>query len=173
MRPTPRIYTNLALAVLALSSLAAPVWAAPVKSVRIQGNERVEVETIQSYLPYKTGTEFNPDDTSRIIRSLYATGLFANVELKFDPAAGTVNVNVVENPMVNRVAFEGNKDIDTKRLNEIVGLKPRAIYSPAKVQEDVQALQAAYRARGRFTTTVNAQLIQRDQNRVDVIYAIQ
>jgi len=79
---------------------------------------------------------------------------------------------VLENPLVNRVVFEGNKQIDSKRLEEITQLKPRAIYSPARVQADVQALQGAYRARGRFTTQVKAELIQRDQNRVDVVYVV-
>jgi outer membrane protein insertion porin family len=166
MKSPPRV---LALAFLALA-LASVASADPVSAVRIQGNERVEPETIQSYLPFKAGGEFDPAEASSIIKSLYATGLFANVDVKYD--SGTVTVTVVENPMVNRVAFEGNKDLATKRLEELVTLKPRAIYSPAKVQADVQALQAAYRTRGRFTAQVRAQLIQRDQNRVDVIYNV-
>lgn len=162
----------LRLATLALfSALMLPVLAAPVTEIRVVGSERVEAETIRSYLPFKVGESFDEAQTGAVVRSLFATGLFANVELAQD-AAGAVTVQVVENPLVNRVVFEGNKDVDSKRLEEMTQLKPRAIYSPAKVQADVQALQAAYRARGRFTTQINAQLIQRDQNRVDVIYAI-
>ncbi|MCA3244646.1 MAG: outer membrane protein assembly factor BamA [Alphaproteobacteria bacterium] len=152
-------------------ALALPVLAAPVTEIRVVGSERVEAETIRSYLPFKVGESFDEAQTGAVVRSLFATGLFANVELAQDPS-GAVTVQVVENPLVNRVVFEGNKEVNRERLEEITQLKPRAIYSPAKVQADVQALQAAYRARGRFTTQVNAQLIQRDQNRVDVIYAI-
>jgi outer membrane protein insertion porin family len=149
---------------------ALPTWAVTVTGITISGNERVESDTIRTYLPFKTGEDFNPAETGNIVRSLYATGLFANVEI--NETAGQVTVKVVENPLVNRVAFEGNKDVDSKRLEEITQLKPRAIYSPAKVQSDVQALQAAYRSRGRYTTQVKAQLIQQSQNRVDVIYNI-
>ncbi|MBI1309657.1 MAG: outer membrane protein assembly factor BamA [Proteobacteria bacterium] len=156
---------------LSTTCLAVPAFAATVTDVSITGNERVEPETIRTYLPFKKGGEFDPAQTGYLVRSLYATGLFSNVEVSQD-AAGVVTVHVVENPMVNRVAFEGNKEIDSKRLEELTSLKARSIYSPAKVQADVQALQSAYRSRSRFTTTVKAQLIQRDQNRVDVIYNI-
>ncbi len=153
------------------SGLMGIIFAAPVTEIKVVGAERVEDSTITSYLPFKVGESFDDAQTGSIVRSLFATGLFANVELVQD-AAGVVTVKVVENPLVNRVVFEGNEDVDAKRLEELTQLKPRAIYSPAKVQADVQALQAAYRARGRFTTQINAQLIQRDQNRVDVIYNI-
>ncbi|HEX2858893.1 MAG TPA: outer membrane protein assembly factor BamA [Alphaproteobacteria bacterium] len=165
-----KILTPVVALVLTLIVAATPAWAATVTAIKISGNERVEAETVRSYLPFKEGGQFHEEQTSDIIKSLYGTGLFANVDLKYDN--GTVALTVVENPMVNRVAFEGNKEIDTKRLEELVSLKARAIYSPAKVQADVQALEAAYRSRGRFTSTVKAQLIQRDQNRVDVIYAV-
>lgn len=154
----------------ALAALAVPAWAVTVSSIAVSGNERVEPATVRTYLPFKEGEDFNPAETGNIVRSLYATGLFSNVEIT--ESNGAVTVKVVENPLVNRVVFEGNEDVDTKRLEEITQLKPRAIYSPAKVQSDVQALQGAYRARGRYTTQVKAQLIQRDQNRVDVIYNI-
>lgn len=159
--------------VLLLAAVCVPVsgFAEAVKAVAVTGNVRVEKETILSYVPVKVGTDFNPAETSRIVRSLFATGMFSNVDVTLTD--GTLAVKVTENPMVNKVVFEGNKDIDSKRLGEIVGLKARSIYSPSKVQADIQALQTAYRARGRFTTTVKAQLIQREQNRVDVIYAIE
>lgn len=147
-----------------------PAFAEPITAIRVQGNTRVEASTITSYIPFKVGEEFDPAQTSRIIRSLYATGLFANVEVTEN--AGQILIKVVENPMVNKVAFEGNKEIDSKRLREMVQMKPRSIYTPAKAQADIQTLQAAYRTRGRYTATIDAQLIQRDQNRVDVVYAI-
>lgn len=165
-------FKGLTLTLLATTSLVAATaaWAEPITSIAIAGNERVEAETIQSYLSFKTGDDTDSIKSSEIIRSLYGTGLFAHVEVITDN--GKVTVKVVENPMVNRVAFEGNDQIDSKRLEEITSLKARAIYSPAKVQADVQALQAAYRSRGRFTANIKAQLIQRDQNRVDVVYSI-
>lgn len=161
----------LAVALAGLVLAPAAVFAQTITSINVDGVERVERETAQSYLPYKVGDTFDAAETTAIIKSLYASGLFANAELTFTD--GKLHLKVVENPMVNKVAFEGNSDIATKRLEEIISIKTRSIYSPAKVQADVQTLQAAYRSRGRFTTGVKAQLIQRDQNRVDVIYVIE
>ncbi|RYE60212.1 MAG: outer membrane protein assembly factor BamA, partial [Hyphomicrobiales bacterium] len=152
-------------------AVASSAHAAPITAINITGNERVENDTVNTYLPFKVGDDFDASQTSYLVRSLYATGLFANVEI--GQTDGVVTVKVAENPLVNKVAFEGNDEIDSKRLEEIVSLKPRNIYSPAKVQADVQALQAAYRSRGRFTTNIRAQLIQRDQNRVDVVYKVE
>lgn len=153
------------------SAVVGSAFAAPITAIDVLGAERVEAETVRSYLPFNVGEEYDDAQTSAVVRSLFATGLFANVGVTQNEA-GKVVVQVVENPLVNRVVFEGNKQIDSKRLEEITQLKPRAIYSPARVQADVQALQGAYRARGRFTTQVKAELIQRDQNRVDVVYAV-
>ncbi|MFZ2587227.1 MAG: outer membrane protein assembly factor BamA [Alphaproteobacteria bacterium] len=161
---------TLALTLVLASSTTHLVWAEALSKIVVEGNTRVEAETIGTYLPYKIGQEFNAAETGNIIRSLYATGLFSNVGVTFE--GGTLAVKVTENPLVNRVAFEGNDALDTKRLEEITQLKARAIYAPSKIQADVQALQAAYRSRGLFTTTVKAQLIERDQNRVDVVYVI-
>ena len=174
-RPGLRGLTSTAAlaTVLAFAAVTAPVIANadPIKSIVISGNQRVETETVRTYLPFKEGDNFDAAQTSYLVRSLYATGLFANVEI--GQTDGVVNVKVTENPLVNKVVFEGNKEIDSKRLAELVSLQSRNIYSPAKVQADVQTLQGAYRSRGRFITTIRAQLIQRDQNRVDVVYKIE
>ena len=161
---------TLSLATALLLAATSPAFAEAIQRIAVTGNERVETETVATYLPFKVGDQYNAADSARIIKSLYATGLFANVGLDFNN--GVVTVKLAENPLVNKVAFEGNDEIDSKRLEELTSLKARAIYSPAKVQADVTALQAAYRSRGMFTTTVKAQLIQRDQNRVDVIYVM-
>jgi len=166
MRMLPHFF-----AATVLSTASGLAFAAPITAIEVLGAERVEAETVRSYLPFAVGEEFDEAQTSAVVRSLFATGLFANVGVSQNEA-GTVVVQVLENPLVNRVVFEGNKQIDSKRLEEITQLKPRAIYSPARVQADVQALQGAYRARGRFTTQVKAELIQRDQNRVDVVYVV-
>lgn len=162
---------TLALTLLAATALTVPAFALPVTAIKVAGNLRVEAQTVAAYLPFKVGDEFTAEETGTLIRSLYATGLFANVELSQAPN-GEVLVTVVENPMVNKVVFEGNDAIVDERLRELVQLQPRSIYSPAKIQQDVQTLQAAYRSRGRFTTVVDAQLIEREQNRVDIIYKI-
>ncbi len=164
---------NFMFTVLAVSSFATSALAQVgiIKDIAVTGNERVEESTVESYLPLRVGDAYRAQDLSAALRALYATGLFGNVELGFD--AGTLTVDVVENPLVNRIAFEGNKKLHEDRLEEVISLRPRGIYTAAKVQQDVQEILSLYRRRGRFATEVNPQLIERDQNRVDVVFSIE
>lgn len=153
-----------------LTAVSAPSLAEVIDRIQVTGNQRVEPATVFSYLSFQEGEEFDPRVVSETVKTLYATGLFHHVDVAWD--GGIITIEVAENPLVNKVAFEGNKEIVDDRLKEIVTLRPRAIFTQAKVQRDVQELLAGYRSRGRFLTQVRPQLIERDQNRVDVIYVI-
>lgn len=141
-----------------------------VNKVVIEGNARVETETVRSYLGIREGDTHDDARIRGAVKALYATGLFDNVEVNYD--GGTVRVKVSENPIVNKVAFEGNENIDDDKLKPQLSLRPRAVYTPGKVQADVNEILAAYRRTGRFLVRVTPQIIRRDQNRVDVIYEI-
>jgi outer membrane protein insertion porin family len=142
-----------------------------VKSIEISGIQRVERETVMSYLPLQLGDEYSPRVASEMVKVLYGTGLFDNVAV--DWKDGKLLIEVKENPMVNRVVFEGNEEFDKDRLLEMVSLKPRTVYTPGKVQEDVREIMAAYRNSGFFMAKITPQLIRRDQNRVDLIFKIE
>ena len=162
--------TSMILAGAALVSAVA-AHAEEVKKVTIEGNERVEDTAVLSYIDISSGDEYDPRQSSRIIKNLYNTGLFNNVEIVF--TNGELVVEVEENPLVNKVAFEGNDEVVDERFREVISLKPRAVYTPSKVQKDVQTILSYYRQKGFFLTKVNPQMIKRDQNRVDVIYQIE
>ena len=162
--------TSMILAGAALVSAVA-AHAEEVKKVTIEGNERVEDTAVLSYINISSGDEYDPRQSSRIIKNLYNTGLFNNVEIVF--TNGELVVEVEENPLVNKVAFEGNDEVVDERFREVISLKPRAVYTPSKVQKDVQTILSYYRQKGFFLTKVNPQMIKRDQNRVDVIYQIE
>lgn len=112
----------------------------------------------------------DPDRIDRSLKSLYATGLFSDVTIRQD---GTrLIVRVVENPIVNRVAFEGNERIKDETLQAETTLRPRVIYTRSKVQSDVQRILTLYRQSGRFAATVEPKIIDLPQNRVDVVFEI-
>tara|TARA_R110000868_G_scaffold190862_1_gene434887 strand:- start:188542 stop:190815 length:2274 start_codon:yes stop_codon:yes gene_type:complete len=142
-----------------------------IRNVVIEGNERVEDTAVLSYINLESGDEYNPANSSRIIKTLYGTGLFNHVDVSWKQ--GTLVVDVEENPLVNKVAFEGNNAVVSERFEEVVSLKSRGVYTPSKVQRDVKTILSYYRQKGYFLATVTPQLIKRDQNRVDVIYKIE
>jgi outer membrane protein insertion porin family len=141
-----------------------------VREVRIEGTQRIEPDTVRSYLLVQPGDPFNDERIDRSLKGLFATGLFADVTLRRD--GDTLVVRVVENPIINRIAFEGNSKFDDKALSEELQLRPRVVYTRNKVQADVKRLLDVYRRSGRFAATVDPKVIPLDQNRVDLVFEI-
>jgi outer membrane protein insertion porin family len=152
----------------------APVQTGPitgtVDQIRIEGTQRVEPETVRSYLAIKPGDSFNADQVDRSLKNLYATGLFSDVSMRRE--GSTLVVVVTENPIINRLAFEGNSKLSNEDLTNEVQLRPRVVYTRTKVQSDVQRILDVYRRNGRFAATVDPKIIELPQNRVDLVFEI-
>lgn len=159
--------------VVATLALAFPSLAqAPgrIAAIDVEGNQRIEADTIRSYMLVQPGGTADPDALDRSLRALFATGLFRDVEIRQD--GGRVIVKVAENPIVNRVGFEGNRRVTTDTLRGEVQLRPRSVFTPAAAQADRQRILEIYARRGRFGATVEPKIIELDQNRVDVVFEI-
>jgi outer membrane protein insertion porin family len=141
-----------------------------IQSIRLEGNQRIESGTILSYMLVRPGDPFDAGRIDRSLKTLYATGLFQDVNLTRQ--GDTLVVKVVENPLVNRVAYEGNSIESDDQLKEVVQLRPRSVFTPAAAEADRQRILDAYAKRGRFATVVTPQIIRLSQNRVDVIFKI-
>ena len=141
-----------------------------IKTIRVEGNKRVEPETVRSYLTFSSGDAYDPARIDESLKALFATGLFQDVRIRRDGA--TVVIVVVENPIVNRVAFEGNREIEDATLSSEVQLKPRAVYTRARVQTDVQRILDLYRRQGLYAAQVDPKIINLDNNRIDVVFEI-
>jgi outer membrane protein insertion porin family len=144
--------------------------AATIKKIVVVGNKRVEEETVISYLQIVQGDQLDADKVDQSLKSLFATGLFADVNIT--QAGGVVTVKVVENPIINKIAFEGNSEVDDATLASEIQLKPRSVYTKAKVQADTQRVLDVYQRQGLFTVTVVPKIINLDNSRVDLVYEI-
>ena len=157
--------------VLALALPAAPVTAqTTIQEVLVEGNERIEADTVRSYLLISVGDVFDASEINDSLKSLFATGLFADVTIRREASA--LIVRVVENPIINRVAFEGNQRIDDDALESETQLRARVVYTRTRVQSDVQRLIEIYRRSGRFAAQIEPKVIQLAQNRVDLVFEI-
>ena len=148
----------------------AAVAAGTIGSIKIEGIQRIEPETVRSYLVVQTGDPWDPDRIDQSLKALFATGLFADVKLTRE--GNTLVVKVVENPIINRIAFEGNSKIADKDLNAEIQLRPRVVYTRTRVQNDVKRILDLYRRRGHFAATVEPKIIQLSENRVDLVFEI-
>ncbi len=152
------------------SALTAPAYAEVIRAVSINGTQRLENATIMNYLKIKQGDDIKPADVDTVTKTLFATGLFSDVNVKMN--GGIMAIDVVENPIVHEVFFEGNNKMDDDTLKAEVMLKPRTVYTQNKIQADADRLLEVYKRSGRFGATVTPKIIQKDQNRVDVIFEI-
>src|SRR6476659_211708 len=139
-------------------------------AIVVEGNRRVEADTIRSYCRLNPGERLDSYKIDQALKALYATGLFQDVRI--NPAGGRLVVTVVENPVINRVAFEGNKKLKDDQLALELRSKPRGALSRPAVQADVQRLVEIYRRNGRFDATVNPKIIELPNNRVDLVFEI-
>ena len=141
-----------------------------VREIVVEGNQRIEAGTVLSYMLLKEGDAFDNRRIDRSLKSLFATGLFADVTMRRQGEA--LIVNIIENPVINRIAFEGNSKLKDDDLSAELSLRPRVIYTRSKVQNDVKRILTLYRRKGRFAATVEPKVIQLEQNRVDLVFEI-
>ena len=147
-----------------------PVAAPTIRQILVEGNQRVEVDTVLSYLLLQPGQPFDERLVNLSIQTLMATGLFSDVQM--EDRGEVVIVRVQENPIINRVILEGNSAIDDEKITDEIQAQPRAIFTRSRVQSDVQRIIEVYRRSGRFAATVTPKIVEQPQNRVDLIFEI-
>ena len=160
----------LAAVLLGVWMSAAAAQERTIESVLVEGNERIEADTVRSYMAMGPGDEFDADAVNESLKSLFESGLFADVTIRREGNA--LIVSVVENPIINRVLFEGNDAIDDDDLEAEIQLQPRVVYTRPRVQSDLQRLTDIYRRSGRFAATIAPKVIQLPQNRVDLVFEV-
>ncbi|MFZ2156658.1 MAG: outer membrane protein assembly factor BamA [Bradyrhizobium sp.] len=155
------------LAAMLVSSSAMAQTAA---SIQVEGNRRVEVETIRSYFKPGPGGRLDQGRIDDGLKALIETGLFQDVRI--NQAGGRLVVTVVENPVIGRIAFEGNKKVKDEQLSGEIQSKPRGTLSRPMVQSDAQRIAEIYRRSGRYDVRVTPEIIEQPNNRVDLIFTI-
>src|SRR6267154_2288242 len=157
-------------ATLAAVIIASPAVAQSVSSIQVEGNRRVEVETIRSYFKPGPGGRLDQGSIDDGLKALIETGLFQDV--KINQPGGHLLVTVVENPVIGRIAFEGNKKVKDEQLTAEILSKPRGTRSRPMVQSDAQRIAEIYRRSGRYDVSVNPEIIEQPNNRVDLVFTI-
>lgn len=166
------VFLCLALAVaVGFSFIQSAAAQGMVREIRVEGSERVEPATVMSYMDLKVGDPMSREALDASLKSLFATGLFADVTLSQE--GDTVVVSVIENPVINEIAFEGNDKIKDDELLAEIQLRPRQVFTRTKVQSDVSRLYQVYRQNGRFSVNIEPKVIRLDQNRVNLVFEIE
>ena len=141
-----------------------------IQAVKVVGNQRIEEGTIRSYMLVRAGDSYDGDRVDRSLKVLFATGLFQDVRVTRE--GEVLTVHVIENPIVNRVAFEGNHKLNDDQLKTETQLRPRSVFSPALADGDRRHILDLYARRGYYNASVEPKIVRLDQNRVDVVFQI-
>ncbi len=141
-----------------------------ILSVTVTGAQRLEPQTILSYIQLRVGGAYTDTAADQALKDLYATELFANASIRNDD--GNVTIEVQENPVVNRIILEGNKRLKDDKITPEIKLAPRQIFTRSKVRADVARIIELYKRQGRFAAVVEPKSVQLAQNRVDIVYEI-
>ncbi|HUF87766.1 MAG TPA: outer membrane protein assembly factor BamA [Thermohalobaculum sp.] len=139
-------------------------------SVVIRGNRRIEPETILSYMQLPSDRAITAEDLNAAVRRLFDTGLFSDVRIV--PGEDQIAVEVVENPSINRIAFEGNSRLSDEELEQTIQLRPRLPFTASAAEADAQRIIEVYRRIGRYGAEVEPVIIAREENRVDLVFEI-
>lgn len=164
-----RILLLAFLVLLPAAAVAAPSEEV-ISDITIEGSQRIESGTILSYLGMKPGDVYDPVKIEAAIAALYDTQLFSDVVI--ERRGTSVVVKVLENPIINEVAFEGNRRIDDGDLAKETRLKARSVLTKSDLQNDVNRILSVYQKSGRFLAEVTPKVIQLPQNRVNLIYEV-
>lgn len=144
--------------------------ATTVRSITVTGNQRLEAQTILSYLRLRVGQPYDRAVLDQALKDLAATELFKDFQISDDN--GALTIQVAENPVINRVILEGNKRLKEDKIRPEIKLSPRQIFTRSKVRADVARIIELYKRQGRFAATVEPKMVSLDQNRVDVVFEI-
>lgn len=155
---------------IVFGSLASLAQAEVIEKMQVKGNQRLEAETIYSYLPFAVGDDVDASAVNEAIKELYKTGFFNDV--KIDLKGSSVVIDVDERPAISSITFEGNDKVDTDVLKGEVQIKVRDIYVPTKVQSDVERIKMIYQRMGLLNAKVEAVTENKRRNRVEIIFKI-
>ncbi len=151
-------------------SRAAPAADGIIKTVNVTGSQRLEPDTVRSYIKLRPGGKYTTESLDQAIRDLFDTELFTDVQIRDND--GNLTIEIRENPVINRIVLEGNKRLKEDKINKEIKLAPRQIFTRSKVRADVARIVELYRRQGRFAASVEPKMVMLDQNRVDVVFEI-
>src|SRR5467141_1561910 len=174
-RRCSRWITAGVLVVAVVGQISGPALAADSAAqahdiIDVQGNRRIDADTVRSYFHAAPDGRFDEAARDAALKVLLATGLFDKVTI--ERAGERLLVHLTEAPVLDRVAFEGNKKLQDKELTAVIESRPRGTLQRATVQADLGRIMEAYRHAGRDDVGVVPQIINRGNDRVDLVYVV-
>ncbi|HEX2256946.1 MAG TPA: outer membrane protein assembly factor BamA, partial [Afifellaceae bacterium] len=156
--------------VIVCAGFSVPAAAAVVSRIDVEGNQRVDDDTVRAYVLIQPGVSFTDQDVDDSLKALFDTGLFSDAQI--NQRGSVLLVEVVENPVINDIAFEGNKKFKDEQLRGVIQSKAGGVFTRATVQGDVQRILELLRRSGRYQASVTPKTIQLPNGSVNLVFEI-
>ena len=141
-----------------------------ISSIIIDGNKRISSDTIVSLSKVQVGSAYSPTQLNSALQSIKKSSYFKTVDISI--FNNILNINVIENPTINSISFEGNKTLSDINLNELITSKQRQTLLISQVEKDTDKIATAYADTGRISAIVTPKVIELSDNRVDLVFEI-
>tara|TARA_Y100000816_G_scaffold262964_1_gene220992 strand:- start:46 stop:2307 length:2262 start_codon:yes stop_codon:yes gene_type:complete len=142
-----------------------------IVSIDVIGTQRIDIDTVISYSKIEIGDIYSEEIGNEILKDLFNTNLFSNIEISFEN--NLLSINVKENPTINLVKFSGNSKVKDEDLLIEISLKERSVYSRSKVKKDIERMLSLYQRSGRLSTEIEPTVDILDNNRINLTYNIE
>jgi outer membrane protein insertion porin family len=141
-----------------------------VSSISVDGNKRISTDTIVRLSKVQVGSAYSPTQLNSALQSIKKSSYFKTVNISL--VNNILNINVIENPTINSISFEGNKSLNDINLNELITSKQRQTLLISQVEKDTNKIATAYADTGRISAIITPKVIELSDNRVDLVFEI-
>lgn len=145
-----------------------------VVKIVIEGNQRVDTETIKSYLVTKEGEKYYPARVRQDIKNLYAQGFFQDIRVEGEQKADGIilHYKVVERPIVSKVEITGYKIVNEDDINEQNKVKQYQVLDENQIRETENAIKLLYEQRGFYLVDIKSEILPDGEGKVKILFKI-
>ncbi len=161
---------KVSLGAILSSVIIMPVLGATVSRIDVNGNQRMDAESVRILAGVKVGENVGDARSNQIAKKLTESGYFSKISVRMN--GNVLKIDVTEAPIINMVTVEGNDEISTDDLKKEIRTKERSSYDTSTIGADVQRMLTIYQRKGFFGTRIEPKKIDLDGNRVNVVYEI-
>ncbi|MDB2361079.1 outer membrane protein assembly factor BamA [Amylibacter sp.] len=141
-----------------------------ISSIVVEGNQRITTDTIVSISKIEKGNSYSPSQLNSALQLIKKSTYFKTVTIS--QKNNILKINVIENPTINSINFEGNDILKDENLFELISSKERQTLSASKTEKDADIVATAYADVGRIAATVTPKIVELSDNRVDLIFEV-
>ena len=143
-----------------------------INDINVFGNKRISKESIMVFGNIDLKKDYNENNLNDILKDIYQSNFFKEVTISIDNSI--LNINVVENPIIDKLDIKGIKSKNLKKLiNEKISLKQTSPFVKDKFLSDINLIKNIVKANGYYFSEIESDsILNEEQNSINLVYNI-